>query len=270
MIKQEKLQTNDLEAINRLTFRELSESEVFSFSATFITDQPTANGRIWSTEWMEKNAKGFVGVPVLLNHVNDQENKVATVFESAFVAEEKAIKGKAFIPLLTDKDRANKEEILAIKLSSVSIQAIAPNTKQEGDLTRVLPSDQDRPLEVSFVAVGGCSTCKVTATEAMDNALKESCEEISPMPDSLREFAQEKQAELVTDYVRYSAFVLGTEIDRQTYKRYAESIDPKALSKMTKDLRTAYDNMNKQESSTESKTEDVSEMIDNLKKQRGY
>ena len=73
-IQEKQTTQQELESLNRFTLRELNENEVFIFSAKFIDDSPTSNGRIWSKEWQTEavERKLFDGIPFLTNHENNQ------------------------------------------------------------------------------------------------------------------------------------------------------------------------------------------------------
>ena len=253
----------DLVALNRYTLRELKEDEVFIFAAKFIGIEPTSNGRIWSKEWMEASIerKLWQGVPFMTDHANSLSMKIGTIYSATL--EEDGIHGKVFIPL-DEQGKQSKEAIENSRIRSVSINADGESL-QEGDITRILPADDMRIFEVSAVQVAGCKTCVIT--EETQGGVCES--------DNMMTFAKEQLEELQAEFVKLIGFTLGISINRETYKKVAESIDPLTLRRVSKDLREAYvkkEHENKCDSQVDGDSHDhqrIADQMDHLKLMKG-
>lgn len=241
----------DLTALNRFTLKELREDGVFIFSAKFIDDQPTANGRVWSREWMEAAVQRrlFHGVPFLTDHENSQTTKIGTVFSAEL--RDDGIHGRVFIPL-DDQGRQAKEAVENGRIRSVSINADG-ELKRDGELTRVLPSDNMRVFEVSAVAVPGCKSCVITEQSQGGACESSDTPEISQaaVTTSLLEFARGEFETLKGEFVRVAGFALGVGINRELYQAIAERLEPLQLKNITNDLRKAYERNNEQPATTE-------------------
>lgn len=246
----------DLKLLNRFTLKELREDDVFIFSAKFIDDEPTSNGRVWSKEWMEAavERKLFEGIPVVVNHENDQTLVLGRVYQAEM--KDNAVVGKVYVPLDTSLGRQAQTKIESGLFKSVSINAKADNIKQEGKLTRILPSDTDRIFELSFVAVPGCKSCVVTEEHECQESDNKTSEEAS----RLSAFAEHAFANLTDEYVRLMAFTIGTDINRELYQSIAESVDPLSLQALVNDLKQAYAKGHKGMQETEP-TDDASAKI---------
>ncbi len=234
-MQEQQATASDLTALNRFTLKELAESEVFIFSAKFIDSEPTANGRIWSREWQEQAIKRklFEGIPFLTNHDNDQTTKIGTVFSAEL--KDDGIHGKVFLPL--DKQGLeSREQVENGRIRSVSINADG-EMKREGDVTKVLPSDDMRVFEVSAVAVPGCKTCVITEEHKPSD---DPCNS-DQKNERLLAFAESVAHDMRSDFVRVAGFTLGKEIDRELYAEIATTLDPLTLKALTKDLRELYE-----------------------------
>lgn len=218
----------DLAAINQIAYGELSESQVFTFKLRIIDDNPTSNGRLYTSKWREANAENFVGVPIIYKHdISGSKEAVGYIYQTELT--EDALYGRAYIPTNTTSGKEAVDKIHNGQLKNMSLHAISPNVKEHDDALHVLPSDKDRILEVSFVAVGGCASCGVVKEEYE----VESDDETT----ALMHFAETQWAELQADYVRLAAFAFGTDIDKTSYQSVAESVTPQTLKTMVADLK---------------------------------
>lgn len=278
-IKTERMSPDDLTAINQLTLTDMTEDKVFTFSVKLIDDSATANGRVWSVEWQRANVESFIGVPVVVNHDNDQ----SLVLGRIFAAEQKgnAIFGKVYVPLVTDYQREAREKIEAGLFKNVSINAHARNVQQEGQFTRILPGDDDRVFEVSFVAVPGCLDCGVMAENAQQSG--EACCAVTEnepdrteqvcvsQPDRWLEYAKSVHREASSEYIRLAGFVFGDSSDRSAYERVANLLDPATLTTLSADLRRLYESeqygIDAPSSATEAAT--IKDAINQIKKPKG-
>lgn len=261
----------DLTALNRFTLKELKEDDVFIFAAKFIDSEPTANGRIWTKEWMEAaiERKLFEGIPFLTDHENQQTMKIGTVFMAEM--KDDGIYGRVFVPLDKQGQEA-KEAVENGRIRSVSINADG-ELKREGDITKILPSETMRVFEVSAVAVPGCKTCVITeqtsggACESKDDPKK------SKNETSMLKFAEEQLTELQAEYIRLAGFTLGTsDFDRDLYKKVAESLDPLTLRSLTKDLRESYNKSQNESQTIEQEVgsvEEIKRSLEHINKVKG-
>jgi hypothetical protein len=209
----------------------LTAEQVFTFKARIIDDKPTANGRHYTKEWREANAPKFFGAPIIFKHdISGSSESVGYVYKAEHVDD--AILGMVFIPTNTASGAEAVTKVRNGQLKSMSLHAISHNVKSVDGIVQVSPSETDRILEVSFVAVGGCQSCGVVKEDAELSAESE-----DDLSDSLREFAEQQWKELQAEYVRCAAFALGTGIDRDTYQSVAESVEPSTLKTMVQDLK---------------------------------
>lgn len=240
-LKETAFSKDDLELINQYTLEPLTEKDVYVFKAKLIDDDPTANNRVWTREWQVANAKKFEGVPVTLNHDTQDASLVIGRVYQAFTVEN-ATYGMVYIPLNTETGKEAADKIKNGQMKSMSINSKSKKSDkrkaEDGtELDFILPSEDDRILEVSFVAVPGCASCGVTSEADDDGA-----------SDSLTEFARAAWKELQDEYTRLARFALGA-VNRKTYQSVAESVDPLALKEMVNDLkRTIADKNTKTES----------------------
>jgi hypothetical protein len=275
----EKLSINpqELAAINKLTLREYAENEVYSFSAKFIDDSVTDNGRIWSVEWQEKNVSNFIGKPVGVNHENDQRS----VFGRIYHAEQKgnAIFGKIYVPLDTEVGLEARKKIESGLFKNVSLGARSDNTKQEGKHTRILPSENDWVFELSFVEVPGCRSCEVQKESACSCGQQCSCqstmqEDIPPgltmSKEALLEFATEERIALGNEFVRVAGLTLSIN-DKPLLYTVANSIPPKTLKAFSQKLREKYlaENKSQPEPATSDDAQRIRESLSNIRKVKG-
>lgn len=226
----ESVSKEDLDLINAWTLEPLTAEQVFTFKAKLIDETPTSNGRIWSREWQSANAPRFVGVPITLNHDTTDARLVAgRIYKAEFAEADGATYGWGYIPVNTEYGRTAATEANSGKLKSMSINATAKKKKKQlkedgTEFDVILPSEDDRILEVSFVAVPGCQDCGiVNETAESDTALKE--------------FAEAALKDLRAEYCRLQAFTLGTGISRTTYQEVANSVSPLVLKAMVEDLK---------------------------------
>ena len=254
-MKEQQQTETDLTALNRFTSKELREHDVFTFSAKFIDDERTSNGRVWSNEWMKAavERKLFLGTPFLANHENDQTLKIGTVYSAEL--REDGIHGKVFIPL-DEQGQQAKEAIENGRVRNVSINADA-KIQKDSEITRILPSDDMRVYEVSAVPVGGCKTCTITE----EHECLESDKQNSSDGSRLSAFAEHAFASLTHEYVRLMAFTVGTNIDRELYQSIAESVDPLSLQALVNDLNEAYAKGQKESMQETEPTDDASAKI---------
>ncbi len=240
----EALSEVDLNQINQFTQKEYSAENIYAFKVKAIDDAPTANNRVWSVGWqrnaVEKNL--FNGIPVVVNHENDQALVLGRVFHAEQV--DNAIYAKAFVPLDTPTGKQAKANIDAGLYRSVSINASAENKKEKDGLLYVYPSPNDRLFELSFVAIAGCRDCTTQKETIPDKAAcdcRESKESIAEKTkdNDLRELADITLAELRAEYIKLQAALLGTGINRVVYTQLAETIPPLTLRACVKDLRVA-------------------------------
>jgi hypothetical protein len=262
----EKLSPDDLTAIRKLTHSEFAESEVFTFRARLIDDTPTANGRIWSREWQTANVNNFVGVPVVVNHENDQSLVLGRVYEAT--QKDNAIFGSVFVPLSTDIGREAKAKIDAGLFKSVSINASASNTKAEGDLTRILPGDNDRVFEVSFVAVPGCKSCEIVNEAALTNT-GESCNADDKRRNHWAEYAEQMHAEATQEFIRVAGFAVGEGFCKTMYEQVASRLDPATIKTMSDDYRRICADRRERAECGNSAADQIREMIHSIKKAKG-
>jgi hypothetical protein len=264
MIKTEALETSqtDLDLINQWTLAPLTAEQVYTFSAKLIDDKPTANNRVWSTEWQAANTPKFLGIPVTLNHDTSDAN---LVIGRIYHAEQtgNAITGRVFVPLTTETGKTATGKIKAGQLKAMSINARANKTKAENGIDVILPSDDDRILEVSFVSVGGCETCGITKETPTSNA-KTECKS-----DPLVEFAISQLADLRAEYIRNAAFALGTNVSKAIYSKVAESVDPMTLKTLTEDLKRAYESNKTSKAESLPASNDIKTQIEDLRNLMG-
>lgn len=242
MIYTEQIETSedDLNLINQWTLEPLAAKDVYTFSAKVIDDQPTANDRVWSQEWQTANTPKFLGIPVITNHdTSDANLTIGRIYHAE--QKENAIHAKIFVPLNTESGREAATKIKNGQYKAVSINAKSKNTRKENDLDVILPSQDDRILEVSFVSIGGCKSCTVTNETSTGNDSHCECGGNSKKESALIEFANAQLADVRSDFVRTAAFLLGTSIKRQTYQELASDIDPNVLREVLADFKRAYE-----------------------------
>jgi hypothetical protein len=276
----EKLNINaaELAAINKHTLREYSENEVFSFAAKFIDDTVTENGRIWSREWQAANVAKFSGVPVVINHENNQQLVLGRVYQSEI--RDNAIHGKIYVPLDTDVGKEARTKIEGGLFKSVSIGAKAENVKQEGKHTRILPSDSDHVYEVSFVAIPGCSSCGVKKESACSCGKECSCqsaisETVGNNDASLLEFARGELQNWQNEFVRLTGIILEIN-DRPLLEKVAQALDPNTLKVFSGKLREHHNKSHLMigrdtapATTEDSDTQRIRESLSNIRKYKG-
>lgn len=242
----------DLQAINKLTLREYAADEVFTFSAKFIDDEPTSNGRIWSKEWQKANVEHFVGLPVTLNHENNQNLVLGRVYSAE--QKENAIYGKVYVPLDSPIGQESKAKIENGLFKSVSIGAIAENQRPIGKHMEILPGKTDRLFELSFVAVPGCQTCSVSKESHESNECNNKCDgsckcgqtqkngesaiycEDKRDATPLLEFANQQIEELKTEFVRLAGLSLNI-TNKELLENVANQLDPLTLKRFSCGIR---------------------------------
>ena len=272
MIEKQIATQEDLQAINRFTLREMKPDDVYIFSAKFIDSEVTANKREWTKEWQKEAVERrlFDGVSFLMNHENDQTQKIGTVFSATLQGD--SIVGKVFIPL-DEQGKRSMEAVENSRISPVSINADG-EIKREGDRVRVLPSKDMRVYEVSAVAVGGCRTCKVLKESACSCGQKCSCqsassENVERNDTSLLEFARGELTAIKTEFVRLAGLSLSIN-DRPLLESVASSIDPKTLKQFSAKLREHYLATNKSEAAPGSTdAHRIAEALSNIRKVKG-
>lgn len=264
----EKLSPADLEAINKLTMTEMSEDDLFTFSAKAIDDEPTANGRIWSVEWQRANVENFVGAPVTINHENNQALVLGRIYGAR--QKDKSIFVKVYVPLNTEVGREAKQKIDAGLFKSVSINGTG-DMIPEGDLTRVMPGKNDRVFEVSFVAVGGCRTCQIISECACQNTGKsvKADNSESSAHDKWIDYARTIHANQSAEFVRLAGFAIGENFQIDTYKEIAARLDPEALKAMSDDYRRLCEDRKASAEGEGSAAAQVTEAISKIKKMKG-
>lgn len=277
-VEQQSITEQDIAAINKLTLREFSQDEIFIFSAKFIDDAPTSNGRIWSREWQQANVNNFVGIPVIVNHENDQSLVLGRVFQAE--QKDNAIMGKIYVPLDTEIGREARTKIEAGLFKSISIGARSENVKPDGDNLRILPGDDDRIFELSFVAVPGCLSCHVTNECNQEAKGKPVVEEKGRYCGDdaaenrherlLLEFAEEQTREVMADFQKTAGFALGKNFNRESYQAIAEQLSPKSLKQLTKDLRHLYEqNKTQQTKKHPDEIEGLKEALRQIRRTKG-
>ena len=256
IFKEQVTTDSDLAAINRLTLRPLSESEVFTFGLDIMeAERPTSNGRVWSKEWLQKNAPRFVGTPVTVGHVepSDLDRKVATMYEATF--DGTWLRARAFVPVTDERGKAARESLENGTYSAVSIEGIGAVQKQ-GDHIRIVPSENDRALAVALTLKPGLETAKVTESVSPQTG------ETPARDDLLTTFAAEAINDLRNDFIRAAGFAVSS-ADRTLLRKVAEQLDPFVLRDLTRAIDKSY-TTRQQESATEARTasEQVSSAVD--------
>jgi len=243
-----KVTTEDLELINQIAHEPLTAEQVYTFKTRLIDDKPTANGRHYTKEWRDANAPKFYAAPIIFKHdIGGSQEAVGYIYHAEHVDD--AIHGQAYIPTNTDSGCEAVTKVKNGQLKSMSLHAISLNLKSVNGVVEVSPSETDRILEVSFVAVGGCQSCGV---------VKDNCDlPAERITESLREFAEEQWQDLQNEYVRLSAFAFGTSIDREVYKSVAESVEPSTLKAMVQDLKRTIEDKKQNGESVELEAEDA-------------
>lgn len=270
-ITMEKLMPDDLQAIQKLA--EISEDNLFTFTAKFIDDSPTANGRVWSKEWQAKNVNNFIGIPCLVNHENDNSLVVGRVFHAE--QKDNAIYGKVYVPLSTEIGREAKAKIDAGLFKSVSINASASNTKTEGNLTRILPGENDRVFEVSFVAIPGCKSCEIVREDAPTKQCKGHCKckskniGESSEANEWTEYARMVHNDALTTFVRLAGLAVGEGFSKDTYSNAAKRLDPTTLKTLSEDMRRICERSKVEAEVGNSAASHIKETLNNIKKVRG-
>jgi hypothetical protein len=259
----------DLEAINQIAYSEMKADDVFTFKVRLIDDKPTANKRLYTKEWRAANVNQFIGAPIIYRHdISGSAEAVGYVYQTDLLDD--SINGYAYIPTNTESGRAAVEKIHNGQLKSMSLHAISPNVKKVGDILHILPSENDRVLEVSFAAVGGCAACGIVK-ECCET---DSAESVDDIDTALREFAEQEWSELRSEYIRLAAFAFGSSINKADYKTVAESVSPQTLKTMVNDLRKTIqkskENGNVDElKCSDEQTEKLKQSLQSIRKAKG-
>lgn len=257
----ESVSKEDLDLINAWTLEPLTAEQVFTFKAKLIDETPTSNGRIWSREWQSANAPKFVGVPITLNHDTTDARLVAgRIYRAEFAEADGATYGWGYIPVNTEYGRTAATEANSGKLKSMSINATAKKKKKQlkedgTELDVILPSEDDRILEVSFVAVPGCAACGI---------VNESYPNVKSPSESLITFAESALKDLRNEYIRLARFALG-DIKKSTYESVSESVDPLTLKALVEDLKRVLADKDKDSKQTEPTDDPESELTMRLR-----
>lgn len=245
MQERKQITNEELQAINRFTLKEVSDSDVAVFTMKIIDDEPTSNGRIWTKEWQrEAVARNlFDGVPFLTNHENDQETKIGTIFSADF--REDGTYGKVYIPL-DDKGKQDVEAIENGRIKNVSINGHG-EAKEINDHLHITPSDDMRVFEVSSVAVGGCRTCKITEThkpcESKNTETDGNGGQTSQTPkytEQMNDLLSVYTTQLKESFVRLAGFTFPSR-DKQLYEAIADNLNPVLLKQLTDEMQQACD-----------------------------
>lgn len=225
---------SDMLKINALN-PTLKPSDVATYSVKIISSKSTHKthgpARIWTNEWQKAMSESGLAInkPVTISHTKAQ---VGTIFETEFREEEGATYGKFFVPINTERGKTTNDLILKENFKDVSIEGYGEAVNEDG-FVKILPGEGMRFDALSFVPEGrgGCKDGCEVLTETEDE------------PDTLREFAKQQLQSTINDYVKLSGFVLGTTINVDSYRTYAESMaetEPFQLQEFTKDLQKAY------------------------------
>ncbi|MCQ2479574.1 MAG: hypothetical protein MJ120_02950 [Clostridia bacterium] len=102
----------ELALINKLTYKELSADEVFSFSVNLCDNEIDRDGDCFDDMALEKLSELFIGITGIFDHVHSSRNQTARIY-SAFVAGDtgrltsqgkpyKALRAKAYMPKSED------------------------------------------------------------------------------------------------------------------------------------------------------------------------
>ena len=232
----------DLQAINAVSFAPLTAEEVYIFPAK-LTDakSPTRNKRVWTEAWAEANAPKFVGCPLSFDH---DATHALRGWGRIYAAEVRdgSLYAKGFIPTNTPEGRQLAESVKSQK-PRMSIQADVGTPEHRDGLDYIMPSPQDRILEVSFLIdkPAGCTTCGV-----MEACPCES-HNVKSADDPFRSFAEAAFTDLKNEYIRLARFALGEGVKKSTYQTVCESVDPLTLKAMAEDLKRVIADKQEQE-----------------------
>lgn len=163
--------------------------------------------------------------------------------------------------LTEESGRIAAKKINDRRLQAVSINSRSRRTEMRDGLTVVLPSDDDRISEVSFVVAGGCETCGVIK----EADTKAKCECSKAVADPIRELGERALTDMQHEYVAGAAATFGTSISRSKYETVARMVPIDVLRELINDMK---------KSQTEAVTEiiesdAVQEAIQNIRKVKG-
>ena len=255
-----------LEKINQLGYNKTPDDPVYvyRFKAADPT-KPTDNNTFYSREFLQSITDQIVGTTILVEH-NEEGMRIGRAFDYELNND------GLFVTAFTVKESVIND-IESEDIHGFSLSINTQFQKESDGIIKAVPSPKTRIREFSAVAVPSCRTCTLIreSMASCECEIKQTESVLTKQQESMIAFAAEKMSDLKNEFVKTSAFALGTSIDRKTYQQVAESLDPKTLQTITTDLRRCYEKTQQTNVTPESVGSDnnIKQQLETIISQRG-